>query len=125
MVDTWSVSDDRLTWRFTLRDGLRFHDGAPVRAADCVASLKRWAARGALGGRLMDVTTGLEAVDDRTVVLTLRAPMHVERAGAAYRAPHLRQLSDRRDASRACRADLSSKNALFRRTIAWSGSQLA
>ncbi|MGU3405775.1 ABC transporter substrate-binding protein [Methylobacterium brachiatum] len=74
MVDTWSVSDDRLTWRFTLRDGLRFHDGTPVRAADCVASLKRWAARSALGGRLMDVAAALDAVDDRTFVLTLREP---------------------------------------------------
>mgnify|MGYP003336127820 CR=1 FL=1 len=31
-----------LLWRFTLREGLRFHDGTPVRAADCVASLRRW-----------------------------------------------------------------------------------
>src|ERR1700759_4744768 len=42
MVDRWTVSDDKLTYRFTLRDGLRWHDGQPVRAADCVASLKRW-----------------------------------------------------------------------------------
>src|SRR6516165_5009851 len=38
MVDKWEVSDDRLTYTFTLRDGLKFHDGEPVRAADVVAS---------------------------------------------------------------------------------------
>ena len=37
MVDRWSVSDDKLTWTFTLRDGLEWHDGAPVTAEDCVA----------------------------------------------------------------------------------------
>ena len=37
MVDKWSVSDDKLTYTFTLRDGLKWHDGPPVTAADCVA----------------------------------------------------------------------------------------
>src|ERR1700679_2331105 len=38
----WKVSDGKLTYTFTLREGLRWHDGAPVTAEDCVASLKRW-----------------------------------------------------------------------------------
>src|SRR5262249_9576419 len=38
----WKVSDDKLTYTFTLRDGLTWHDGAPVTAEDCAASLKRW-----------------------------------------------------------------------------------
>ncbi len=74
MVGAWSVSDDRLTWRFTLRDSLRFHDGQPVTAADVVASLKRWAGRNTLGGRLMALTSDLRAVDATTFVLTLREP---------------------------------------------------
>src|SRR5690242_2059423 len=37
----WTISDDKLTYTFTLRDGLKWHDGAPVTAEDCVASLKR------------------------------------------------------------------------------------
>ena len=49
MVESWEASSDKLGWTFVLRDGLKFHDGAPVTAADCVASLKRWAVRDALG----------------------------------------------------------------------------
>jgi peptide/nickel transport system substrate-binding protein len=41
MVDSWTVSDDKLTYAFKLRAGLTWHDGAPVTAADCVASIKR------------------------------------------------------------------------------------
>src|ERR1700750_144867 len=41
MVAGETVSDDKLTWTFTLRDGLAFHDGEPVRSADCIASLPR------------------------------------------------------------------------------------
>jgi peptide/nickel transport system substrate-binding protein len=49
MVGEYSISADMLTYRFKLRDGLRFHDGAPVRGDDCVASLRRWMARDTLG----------------------------------------------------------------------------
>ena len=41
MVSKWSTSPDGLAWRFTLRDGLAFHDGAPVTTTDVIASLKR------------------------------------------------------------------------------------
>src|SRR5262249_25490719 len=41
MVERHEVSADKLIWTFTLRDGLAWHDGAPVTAADCVASLRR------------------------------------------------------------------------------------
>ena len=43
MLEGWKVSDDKLTYTFTLRDGLKFHDGQPVTAEDCIASIKRWA----------------------------------------------------------------------------------
>ncbi|RVT95593.1 ABC transporter substrate-binding protein [Rhodovarius crocodyli] len=74
MVQGHTVSDDRLTWTFTLRPGLAFHDGQPVRAQDVVASLQRWATRAALGGRLMAVTESLTATDERTFVLKLKEP---------------------------------------------------
>src|SRR5262245_39909107 len=52
MVDKWEVSPDKLTWTFTLRDGLEWHDGKPVTAEDCVASIKRWGARDSMGKKL-------------------------------------------------------------------------
>ena len=63
MVDTWTVSDDKLTWSFTLRDGLKWHDGTPVTAGDCTASLKRWGVRDALGKMLLADTVSLDPVD--------------------------------------------------------------
>src|SRR6266849_4026465 len=36
MVESWKISDDKLTYTFTLRDQLKFHDGTPVRSADCI-----------------------------------------------------------------------------------------
>jgi peptide/nickel transport system substrate-binding protein len=74
MVESWSVSDDGLVYTFTLRPGLKWHDGAPVRAADCVASIQRWGKRDGMGQKLMDVTEELQAVDDRTFTLTLKEP---------------------------------------------------
>lgn len=74
MVGDWSVSDDKLTWRFTLRDGLAFHDGARVTADDVVASLRRWSTRNALGGRLFAVIASLEPTNATTFTLVLRAP---------------------------------------------------
>jgi peptide/nickel transport system substrate-binding protein len=74
MIDSWEVSGDKLTWSFRLRDGLKWHDGAPVTAADCVASLKRWSVRDPLGKMLMADTASLEAADARTFKLTLKEP---------------------------------------------------
>ena len=74
MVDTWNVSADGLKYTFTLRAGLKWHDGAPVRAADCVASIKRWGKRDGMGQKLMDLTASLDVVDDRTFTLTLKEP---------------------------------------------------
>ncbi|MDE2377136.1 ABC transporter substrate-binding protein [Bradyrhizobium sp.] len=70
----WKVSDDKLTYTFTLRDGLKWHDGAPVTAADCVASLKRWGKNDGMGQKLMDFTASIEAADVRTIVLKLKEP---------------------------------------------------
>ncbi|HSI01014.1 MAG TPA: ABC transporter substrate-binding protein, partial [Reyranella sp.] len=74
MVDRWEVSPDKLTYTFMLRDGLEWHDGTPVTAADCVASLRRWAARDSTGQTLLSFVSELTAPDDRTIRMVLREP---------------------------------------------------
>jgi peptide/nickel transport system substrate-binding protein len=70
----WKVSEDKLTYAFTLRDGLKWHDSTPVTAEDCVASLKRWGRNDNMGQKLMDFTTSIEAADAKTIVLRLKEP---------------------------------------------------
>lgn len=53
MVDTHTVSEDGLTYTFTLRDGLMFHDGTPVTGEDVAASIARWGERDGMGQVLM------------------------------------------------------------------------
>ena len=67
MVEGHTLEDDDKRWTFTLREGLRFHDGEPVRSADVVASLKRWAARDAFGAKMATVVTEMVALNDRRV----------------------------------------------------------
>lgn len=74
MVQDWSVTADALTWTFTLRDGLAFHDGQPVTPADCIASIARWAKKDVVGLRLAAVTAGMEAVDAKTFRISLKEP---------------------------------------------------
>ncbi|MBR2813826.1 MAG: ABC transporter substrate-binding protein [Reyranella sp.] len=74
MVDSWTMSDDKLTWTFTLRDGMTWHDGAPVTAADCVDSLKRWGAKDTMGQKLMSYVGELSAPDDKTIRMVLKEP---------------------------------------------------
>src|SRR6266478_3579132 len=74
MVDKYELSADKLTYTFTLRDGLKFHDGQPVRSADCIASIERWAKRDALGQKLAEVTESWKAVNDKTFTLKLKRP---------------------------------------------------
>jgi peptide/nickel transport system substrate-binding protein len=68
------VSDDGRTWRFTLRDGLSFHDGAPVRASDCVASILRWSKRDTFGQILAARLAASSVLDDRRFELRLTKP---------------------------------------------------
>lgn len=74
MVESEEVSSDGLTWTFKLRSGLKFHDGAPVLAKDCVASLKRWAARDPMGLMIVAQQNELVAVDDTTFKWSLKKP---------------------------------------------------
>jgi peptide/nickel transport system substrate-binding protein len=72
MAEGHTVEDDGKRWSIRLREGLMFHDGTPVLARDCVASIRRWGARDAFGGALLRVTDELSAPDDRTIVFRLK-----------------------------------------------------
>ncbi|MBR0642569.1 ABC transporter substrate-binding protein [Plastoroseomonas hellenica] len=74
MVERWSVSEDQLTWSFTLRDGLAFHDGQPVTSADVIASLRRWAVRDGLGQQIMALASAIEPIDAKSFRVVLRQP---------------------------------------------------
>src|ERR1700676_5211216 len=65
MVGDFSVSPDKLTYQFKLRDGLGFHDGSPVRGADCVASVKRWMARDGHGQAMASVLDEVKQAGDK------------------------------------------------------------
>jgi peptide/nickel transport system substrate-binding protein len=74
MAEGHEVSADGLTWRIRLRPGLLFHDGEPVRARDCVASLLRWSQRDSFGQTLARAVAAWETVDDRTIRIRLHRP---------------------------------------------------
>jgi peptide/nickel transport system substrate-binding protein len=68
------IEDDGKLWTLSLRDGLLWHDGTPVLARDCVASIRRWAQRDAFGQALMAATDELSAKDDKRIVFRLKRP---------------------------------------------------
>ena len=74
MADKWEASKDGLSWTFTLRDGLEWHDGTPVTAEDCVASIKRYAQRDATGLRLAAVVDGYDVLSPKAFRIRLKSP---------------------------------------------------
>ncbi|RWN24342.1 ABC transporter substrate-binding protein [Mesorhizobium sp.] len=77
MVGKWTVSDDKRTYTFELRDGLGWHDGNPVTAADCVASIHRWGQVDPGGQLLMARAREISKKDDKTFTITLKEPLGV------------------------------------------------
>jgi len=74
MVDKWSTSPDGLRWEFTLREGMKFHDGTPVRGADAAASIRRWSARDSFGQTMAAAVAGYDVVNDLTFAIRLTKP---------------------------------------------------
>src|SRR5499426_3709033 len=72
MVGKYDVSPDKLIHTFTLRDGLIWHDGQPVTAEDCVASIKRWSAKDSMGQKLMTFVKDVTAVNPKTIRIVLK-----------------------------------------------------
>jgi peptide/nickel transport system substrate-binding protein len=71
---SWQVSPDGKAFTFVLRDGLKWHDGAPVTAEDCIASIRRWAQADVMGQTVMGMVTAIRPVDARTFVVILDRP---------------------------------------------------
>ncbi len=74
MVEKYETSADKLTWIFTLRDGLEWTNSTPVTSEDCIASIKRWAARDSMGQKMMASVASLEAVDAKTFKMNMKEP---------------------------------------------------
>jgi peptide/nickel transport system substrate-binding protein len=74
MVDTWKISDDRLLYTFTLRHGLKFHDGTDVTTRDVIPSLKRMFVRDTQNQILANLIVAYNRIDDSTFTLQLKQP---------------------------------------------------
>ena len=74
MLEGHLVEDGGLRWTMKLRPGQLFHDGTPVLARDCVASIRRWMVRDPIGATITARLDSLEATDDRTIVWRLKKP---------------------------------------------------
>lgn len=74
MAEGHTIEDNGRTWIIKLRPGQMFHDGTPVRAVDCVASLNRWTVRDPFGQLLGRALDAFEAADDRTIRVKLKRP---------------------------------------------------
>ena len=88
MLSGYTTEENGLRWTMKLREGLRFHDGTPVRAADCVASLRRWMKRRChRPDRRQDRLDELTAPDDKTLVWRLEETLRrtAERAGQDHK----------------------------------------
>ncbi|ESX08400.1 peptide ABC transporter substrate-binding protein [Mesorhizobium sp. LSJC265A00] len=75
MIGKWGVSDHKMTYTFELRDGLGWHDGTPVTAADCVASIRRWAQVTPGGQLILARTADISKKDDKTFTISLKEPL--------------------------------------------------
>ena len=92
MVESYQISPDRLVYTFTLRPGLKFHDGQPVTTRDVIPSIKRWMVRNTLGQTLAKFVEAIEPTDDKTFVIRLKEPFgFVEMALGAFDAVIMRE----------------------------------
>lgn len=91
LAESWSVSDDSLTYTFTLRDGIVFSDGTPITADDVVWTFNHaldpktggWTgpyyftliegADEVAAGTATEVS-GVKKIDDKTVAITIKQP---------------------------------------------------
>ena len=77
LAESWSVSEDKLTWTFNLKQGVKFHNGKELTSADVKATFDR-ALNAEAGGlrttEIIKMFTAVEAPDPYTVTITTDAP---------------------------------------------------
>jgi peptide/nickel transport system substrate-binding protein len=74
LVDKWAVSPDGLVYTFSLRKGVKFHNGKPMEAKDVAYTLKKMQAKGCRSAEFKRLMKEIEASDPQTVKVTLNAP---------------------------------------------------
>jgi peptide/nickel transport system substrate-binding protein len=77
LAEGYAIEDDGKTYVIRLREGLKFHNGEPVRAQDAVQSLKRWAGRETFGQTLAKFVNEWGVKDDLTIRITLTRPVPI------------------------------------------------
>lgn len=82
LAERWETSEDATVWEFFLREGIRFHDGMPLTAADAAASIRNASRKEVCGAYGTDALlysylgqAKVEPIDDRNLRITLPSPM--------------------------------------------------
>ncbi|CAN7246365.1 ABC transporter substrate-binding protein [Mesorhizobium caraganae] len=129
MVGKWGVSEDKKTYTFELRDGLRFHDGSPVTAADCVASIRRWGVADSGGQLIMARARDIAKKDDKTFTIVLKEPLGVLidilAAPAGLFLAIMREKDAMRSATEQVTANIGSGPFKFNEALAKPGASFA
>src|SRR5438270_10034031 len=91
LAESWTVAKDGRTWEFTLRKGVRFHNGEPVTAEDVKFSFERY--RGASQKLIKEQVAAIEVLDARHIRFKLKKPwpdfltFYSSASGAGWIAP--------------------------------------
>ncbi|ESZ19977.1 ABC transporter substrate-binding protein [Mesorhizobium sp. L2C084A000] len=124
MVENWDVSEDRKSYTFELRDGLNYHDGSPVTAADCVASIRRWAQVDAGGKLIMARARDISKKDEKTFTIALKEPLGilVDALVEGLYLPIMRQKDADRPATEPVTSNIGSGPFIFNEALAKPGA---
>jgi peptide/nickel transport system substrate-binding protein len=98
MAESAERSADGMSWIFTLRPGLAFHDGSPVTAEDVALSLTRWGKRVTAGQAMLARSSGITALDARRLQISFNRPFGpvLESLSSPVLAPFVMRASEAR-----------------------------
>ncbi|MER9436123.1 ABC transporter substrate-binding protein [Mesorhizobium sp. M0618] len=128
MIGKWGVSDDKKTYTFELRGGLGFHDGSPVTAADCVASIRRWASVDEAGKMIMARAKDISRKNDTTFMIVLKEPLGVlvdTLAASGFFLAIMREKDANRPPSEQVTSNIGSGPFKFNEALAKPGASFA